>query len=75
MFAKLMADYFTFVNDKEGKIQAEDKETIIKYEFLSFEKRMHAFCKQHKLQDKAMKEVHFLSLQLQRIFFDQELGE
>ena len=78
MYAKLMSDYFTFVNNKDQKVKDDEKddsnEQIYRYEYLSYEKKMHKFCQDHKLQDKAMKEVHFLCLQLQKIFFDQELG-
>lgn len=33
---------------------------------------MEKFCRENKLQPKAIKEVHYLCLQLQRIFFALE---
>jgi hypothetical protein len=51
----MMSDYFNYVN----------KETDGRYE--SIEEKMSIFCQSNNLQVKAIKEVHFLCLQLERL--------
>lgn len=53
MYAKMLSDYFSFVNN--GSRDSSDF-----YDGVS--RKMEVFCAEHKIQVKAMKEVHYLCL-------------
>ena len=55
MYAKMLSDYFSFVNNTS---RDSDKSDL--YDGVS--RKMEVFCAEHKIQVKAMKEVHYLCL-------------
>lgn len=59
----MLCDYFTFLANKGAS--DEDDEVIDRVSEL-----MEVFCSQNNLQVKAVKEVHYLCLQLERLLHD-----
>jgi hypothetical protein len=55
MYAKMLSDYFSFVNNGSRDSGKSDL-----YDNVS--RKMEVFCAEHKIQVKAMKEVHYLCL-------------
>lgn len=55
MYANLMVDYFNFLGKSDSQA----------YQVL--EPRIDLFCNQYSLQSKAIKEIHYLCIQLQKM--------
>lgn len=63
-YAKMMCDYFEYVNNQESNGQ-----------FDKISRRMEEFCMDNKLQVKAIKEVHYLCLQLEKLMNEVSISE
>jgi predicted ATP-dependent Lon-type protease len=65
-YAKMLCDYFSFVN-KEAQRDNSYSDNVGRL--------MEQFCLKNNLQVKAIKEVHFLCLQLERLVFEATRSE
>ena len=63
-FSKLLSHYFSYINANHTKDENDWKNT---------EGLIEQFCIEHSLQLKAMKEVHFLCLQLEKMMIEDVL--
>lgn len=57
-YAKLMVDYFAYVNKNSQGQESDSKDDY----FSKLESRMQTFCEQNHLQLKSIKEVHYLCI-------------
>jgi phosphosulfolactate synthase (CoM biosynthesis protein A) len=64
----MLSDYFTYINR-----QVDDGDTFQVYEKTT--SLMEKFCAENNLQVKAIKEVHYLCLQLERLIFEATKNE
>jgi hypothetical protein len=60
--AKMLTDYFNFVN--------KDAYSDAYRQYQNVTERLEIFCRDNNLQPKAIKEVHYLCLQLERLMFE-----
>jgi hypothetical protein len=62
----MLCDYFSYINKE---VEEGDKRSTSFY-VENVSKRMEDFCLSNNLQTKAIKEVHYICLQLERLLFE-----